>query len=334
MPAKVYYEKDCEAAALEGKTIAVVGYGSQGHAQAQNLRESGVSVVVAEIADSPNGKLAVEHGFEPLSAAEATKRADYIQILVPDPVQAKVYENEIKPNLTAGKVLGFSHGFAIHFKTIVPPKDVDVVMIAPKGPGHLVRSEYAKGAGVPCLVAVGQDASGEAQKRALAYGLGVGGARAGIIGTTFEEETETDLFGEQAVLCGGVAELIKAGFETLTDAGYQPEIAYFECMHEMKLIVDLFYQGGLAYMNYSVSDTAEYGGYTRGSRVVGDAARAEMKRILAEVKSGAFAKEWMDECGGGMKGLLARRAEEKAHAIEKTGRVLRRMMPWLDAKEV
>ena len=334
MPAKVYYEKDCEAAALEGKTIAVVGYGSQGHAQAQNLRESGVSVVVAEIADSPNGKLAVEHGFEPLSAAEATKRADYIQILVPDPVQAKVYENEIKPNLTAGKVLGFSHGFAIHFKTIVPPKDVDVVMIAPKGPGHLVRSEYAKGAGVPCLVAVGQDASGEAQKRALAYGLGVGGARAGIIGTTFEEETETDLFGEQAVLCGGVAELIKAGFETLTDAGYQPEIAYFECMHEMKLIVDLFYQGGLAYMNYSVSYTAEYGGYTRGSRVVGDAARAEMKRILAEVKSGAFAKEWMDECGGGMKGLLARRAEEKAHAIEKTGRVLRRMMPWLDAKEV
>jgi ketol-acid reductoisomerase (EC 1.1.1.86) len=277
MAAKVYYEKDANLDLLKNKVVGIIGYGSQGHAQAQNLRDSGVQVIVSDIKDTPNYQLAVSHKFTPMSAAELTKKADIIQILVPDEYQAGLYSKEIKPNLTAGKAIMFSHGFNINFKQIIPEKNIDVFMIAPKGPGHLVRSEYVKGGGVPCLVAVFQDATGKAKEIALAYGKGIGGARAGIIETTFQEETETDLFGEQVVLCGGVSELVTRGFETLIEAGYQPEIAYFECMHELKLIVDLFYQGGLSYMRYSVSNTAEYGDLTRGKRIVTDQTKKEIE---------------------------------------------------------
>ena len=331
---QMYYDKDADLGALAGKTVAIIGYGSQGHAQAQNLRDSGVTVIIAEVEGSPNWKIAVEHGFEPTSAAKAAKKADWIQMLVPDEVQPVVYRKELRRYMKPGKVYGCSHGFAIHFGTIKPPADVDVVMIAPKGPGHLVRSEFEKGAGVPCLIAVNQNASGKAKEMALAYAKGIGGARAGVIETTFAEETETDLFGEQSVLCGGVTELIKAGFDTLVEAGYHPEIAYFECMHEMKLIVDLFYQGGISYMYYSVSNTAEYGGLTRGPKVIGKQSRKAMQKILADVKSGKFAREWVRENRKGAANFKALEAKEKQLLIEKVGKNLRRMMPWIKAKEL
>jgi len=332
--AKVYYDQDADFKNLKNKTIGIIGYGSQGHAQAQNLRDSGLKVIVSELEGPPNYKLAKSQGFNSLSAAELTKQADIIQILVPDEYQAKVYEKDIKPNLSAGKAIMFSHGFNINFKQIIPAKDIDVFMIAPKGPGHLVRSEYEKGAGVPCLIAIFQDASGKAKDIALAYGKGIGGARAGIIETTFQEETETDLFGEQVVLCGGVSELVKKGFEVLIEAGYQPEIAYFECLHELKLIVDLFYQGGISYMRYSVSNTAEYGDLTRGKRIVTDATKKEMQKILKEVKDGSFAKEWMQECENGKSNFKRMEQEGKDHPIEVVGRKLRKMMKWIDSKEV
>ncbi|MHC4762299.1 MAG: ketol-acid reductoisomerase, partial [Planctomycetota bacterium] len=295
MALKIYYEKDAPIDALKGKKVAVIGYGSQGHAHSQNLRDSGIEVAVAELEGTDNYKLAMEHGFSPVDIKTAIKDAVLIIITLPDEIQAKVYESLIGPNLAAGQTIGFCHGFNIHFKYIVPPKEVNVVMIAPKGPGHLVRSEFVKGGGVPNLIAVEQDATGDAKSIALAWANGIGGARAGVIETTFKEETETDLFGEQAILCGGLSALIKAGFETLVAAGYQPEIAYFECMHEVKLIVDLMYQGGLSYMRYSISNTAEYGDLTRGRRIITDETKAEMKKILSEITSGEFAKEWVAE---------------------------------------
>jgi len=282
---KIYYDQDADLGLLADKTVAIIGYGSQGHAHAQNLRDSGVNVVIGQRPGGPNWDLAKEHGFEPLTAAEAAAKADVIMILVPDQYQADLYEKEVKPNLKAGDMLMFAHGFNIHFNQIVAPKDVDVTMCAPKGPGHLVRRVYTEGAGVPNLVAVHQDASGKALEKALAYAKGIGGTRGGVLLTTFKEETETDLFGEQAVLCGGASELVKAGFETLVEAGYQPEIAYFECLHELKLIVDLMYEGGLAKMRYSISDTAEYGDYSRGPRIITDETRKEMRKILNRASS-------------------------------------------------
>ena len=329
MEIKAYYEKDADLAYLAGKKVAIIGFGSQGHAQALNLRDSGVDVVVGQRPGSANYDLAKEFGFEPVSAAEAAEAAQAINILTPDHGQAGLYEKDIKPHLTAGKTLFFSHGFAIHFGQIVPPADVDVVMVAPKGPGHTVRSEYETGAGVPSLVAIHQDATGNALNTALAYANGIGAARAGVIPTTFREETESDLFGEQAVLCGGVTELIKAGYDTLVEAGYKPEIAYFECLHEMKLIVDLLYKGGFNYMRYSVSDTAEYGDYSRGSRVVTDEVRQEMKKILTEIQTGQFAKEWILENMSGRPGFSAMRRREADHPINAVGEKLRAMMPWL-----
>ncbi len=326
---KIYYDNDVKKGILDGKTIAVIGYGSQGHAHAQNLRDSGLNVVVGQRPGSANYDLAVKHGFEPVSAAEAAKKADLIMILVPDHVQADLYKEAIEPNLESGNMLLFSHGFNIHFGQIVAPKDVDVAMVAPKGPGHLVRREYEIGRGVPCLVAVEQDASGNALDLALGYAQGIGGTRAGVIETTFKEETETDLFGEQCVLCGGVSELIKAGFETLIEAGYQPEIAYFECCHELKLIVDLIYEGGLSRMRYSISDTAEYGDLTRGKRVITDETRKEMKRILEEIQSGNFAKEWLLENRVNRPVFNALRKREREHKLEQVGARLRDMMSWL-----
>jgi ketol-acid reductoisomerase len=330
---KMVYEKDAPLDALKGKTVAVIGYGSQGHAHAQNMRDSGLKVIVANRKDSPNGRLAIEHGFNPMSVDDAVKQADLIIITLPDEVQPEVYNKSIKPNLKKGQALGATHGFNFHFKTIEAPKDLDVILIAPKGPGHLVRSEFEKGGGVPCLLAVFQDASGNARKTALAWGNGVGGARSGIIETTFKDECETDLFGEQAVLCGGLSALIKAGFETLTEAGYPPEMAYFECVHEVKLIVDLIYQGGLDYMRYSISNTAEYGDLTRGPRIVTDETKKEMRKILAEITSGQFAKEWRAEYEGGMKNFKRLYEADNTHPVEVTGRKLRKMMPWLKAKE-
>ncbi len=332
--AKVYYQKDAPLGPLKGKKVAVIGYGSQGHAHSLNLRDSGIKVAVAELKGTANYKLAQKHGFKPGDIKTAMNGATLIIITLPDEMQAKIYETQIKPNLKAGQTLGFCHGFNIHFKYIVPPKNVNVVMIAPKGPGHLVRAEYEKGGGVPCLVAVKQDATKTAKKIALAWGNGIGGARAGIIQTTYKEETETDLFGEQAVLCGGLTSLIKAGFETLVKAGYQPEIAYFECCHEVKLIVDLMYQGGMSYMRYSISNTAEYGDLTRGPRIVTDKTRAEMKKILSEIKSGKFAKEWVGEYKGGMKKFNALYKKDYNCKLEKVGRKLRKMMKWIDSKEV
>ncbi|MGH2270909.1 ketol-acid reductoisomerase [Anaerohalosphaeraceae bacterium U12dextr] len=332
--AKMYYENDAPITALQGKTVAIVGYGSQGHAHAQNLRDSGIQVKIAELPNTANYKLAIEHGFKPTTIAEAVKGAALIIITLPDEIQSKVYEAEIKPNLTAGQTLGFCHGFNIHFGYIKPANDINVVMIAPKGPGHLVRSEYEKGGGVPCLIAVYQDADKNAKNVALAWANGIGGARAGIIETTFKEETETDLFGEQVVLCGGLTALIKAGFETLVEAGYQPEIAYFECMHEVKLIVDLMYQGGMSYMRYSISNTAEYGDLTRGPRIITEQTKAEMKKILGEITSGAFAKEWVDEYKSGMKNFNALYQKDYNSKLETVGRTLRKMMKWIHAKEV
>jgi len=334
MALKIYYEKDATIDALKGKKVAVIGYGSQGHAHSQNLRDSGIEVSVAELKGTDNFKLAQEHNFTPTDIKTAMAGASLIIVTLPDEVQGQVYQGQIEPNLVAGQTLGFCHGFNIHFKYIVPPKDINVVMIAPKGPGHLVRSEFKKGGGVPCLVAVKQDASGNAKQIALAWGRGIGGARAGIIETTYKEETETDLFGEQAVLCGGLTALIKAGFETLVEAGYQPEIAYFECMHEVKLIVDLMYQGGMNYMRYSISNTAEYGDLTRGPRIVTEQTKAEMKKILGEITSGRFAKEWVEEYKSGAKNFKALYEKDHDCQLETVGRKLRKMMKWIDSKEV
>jgi len=330
--AKVYYDKDANLAALKGKKIAVIGYGSQGHAQAQNLRDSGLKVAVSDLEGSENWRLAVRDGFKPVSAAEAAKEADLIQILTQDDVQAKLYKTSVEPYLKKGKVLIFSHGFNIHFSQIVPPATVDVIMIAPKGPGHIVRRMFSEGGGVPCLIAIQQDASGEAKKIALAYAKGIGGTRAGVIETTFREEVETDLFGEQVVLCGGVTELIKAGFETLVEAGYQPEIAYFECLNELKLIVDLIFEGGLTYMRYSVSDTAEYGDYTRGPMVIDEETRERMKEILHDVQSGAFAREWILENQAGRPVYNALKKRDAEHQVEIVGKELRKMMKWIKPK--
>ena len=332
--ATIYYEKDAPIDPLRGKKVAVIGYGSQGHAHSQNLRDSGIEVAVAELEGTDNFKLAQEHGFSPGSIAEAMEGAILIIVTLPDEIQAKVYESQIGPNLKAGQTLGFCHGFNIHFKYISPPETVNVVMIAPKGPGHLVRSEYVKGGGVPNLVAVFRDATGDGKQIALAWANGIGGARAGIIETTFKEETETDLFGEQVVLCGGLTSLIKGGFETLVEAGYQPEIAYFECLHEVKLIVDLMYQGGLSYMRHSISNTAEYGDLTRGSRIITERTRAEMKKILGEVTSGDFAKEWVAEYQGGLKKFNELYEKDHDSQLETVGRQLRKMMEWVDSKEV
>lgn len=326
---RIFYEKDAPLTPIEGKTVAIIGYGSQGHAHAQNLRDSGINVIVGQRSGSANYDLAVKHGFEPVSAAEAAEKADLIMMLVPDHVQGDIYRDAIEPGLKAGNMLLFSHGFNIHFGQIVPPADVDVAMVAPKGPGHLVRREYEVGAGVPCLVAIHQDAGGNAMETALAYANGIGGARGGVIETTFREETETDLFGEQCVLCGGAAELIKAGFETLVNAGYQPEIAYFECCHELKLIVDLIYEGGLANMRYSISDTAEYGDLTRGKRIITDETRKEMRKILDEIQSGEFAKEWLLENKVNRPAFNAMRRQQAEHPIEEVGARLRDMMSWL-----
>ncbi|MBF0489056.1 MAG: ketol-acid reductoisomerase [Candidatus Omnitrophica bacterium] len=327
--AKIYYDKDCNINDIKNKTVAVVGYGIQGRGQALNLRDSGLKVIVAQRPGGPNYDKAIQDGFKPMSVEEATKLADVMIILTQDHLQADIYHKSIAPFLTKGKALAFSHGFNIHFKLIVPPKDVDVFMIAPKGPGSLVRRQYEEGKGVPCLVAIHQNATKNALKIALAYAKGVGGSRAGIIQTTFQEETETDLFGEQAVLCGGASELIKAGFETLVKAGYQPEIAYFECLHELKLIVDIIYEEGIQGMRKKVSDTAEYGDLTRGPRIVTAKTRAEMQKILKEIQTGKFAKEWMAENKNGRKNFLQMRKAGDAHPIEKVGARLRSMMSWM-----
>jgi ketol-acid reductoisomerase len=329
MSAKVYYDQDADLGLLSGKKIAIIGYGSQGHAHAQNLRDSGLDVIIAELEGTDNYNLAKEAGFEVVSAEEAAKQADWLQILLPDEVQKKVFETAIRDNMKEGAVLGFSHGFNIRFGQIAPPAHCNVVMVAPKGPGHLVRSVYTEGAGVPNLIAIEQDATGNAKDLALAYSKGIGGTRAGTLETTFTEETETDLFGEQAVLCGGVVELMKKGFETLVEAGYQPEIAYFECLHEMKLIIDLVYEKGISYMNYSVSDTAEYGEYAIGKRIITDETKQEMKKVLSEIQSGQFAKEWLDENANGRPNYNKARDEIKTHQVEQVGEQLRSMMKWL-----
>jgi ketol-acid reductoisomerase len=334
MPAKTYYDKDADLALLKGKTLAILGYGSQGHAHAQNLRDSGCNVIVAELPDTPNYEQAVKDGFQPLSTEEAVRKADMLTILAPDELQADIFRNQIRPNLKPGAVIVCSHGFNVHFGQFEVPKGVSTILVAPKGPGHLLRAEYVRGAGVPCLIAMGDGASPEAFKLGLAYAKGIGGTRAGVIETTFAEETETDLFGEQVVLCGGVSALVKAGYETLVEAGYQPEMAYFECVHELKLIVDLIYQGGLNYMRYSISNTAEYGDYTRGPRIVTEETKAEMKRILTEIQNGQFAKEWILENKANAPAFKAVRRQERAHQVEEVGRQLRRMMSWINAKEV
>jgi ketol-acid reductoisomerase len=331
--AKRYYENDGDINQLNGRTVAIIGYGSQGHAHALNLRDSGIDVVVGLHSASKSWQKAEAAGLRVLSTADAAKTANVIMILVPDHIQGDLYNNEIAPNLSAGKTLMFAHGFNVHFGEIMPPSDMDVSMIAPKAPGHRVRELFTEGVGVPGLVAIHQDASGHALDRALAYAMALGCLKAGVIETTFKEETESDLFGEQSVLCGGVSELIRAGFETLTEAGYAPEIAYFECLHELKLIVDLIQEGGLAYMRYSVSDTAEFGDYTRGPRIVTAETRAEMKRILVEVQSGQFAREWMDENRAGRKKFLQMREAARQQPIEVVGRELREMMTFLKKKK-
>jgi ketol-acid reductoisomerase len=330
---KRYYEKDGNLDYLKGRTVAIIGYGSQGHAHALNLRDSGVDVVVSEAPGSPSWAKAEAAGLKVMTTPEAAKAGNVIMILVPDHVQAAVYNKDIAPHMTAGKTLMFAHGFNIHFKQIAPPKDIDVTMIAPKAPGHRVRELFVEGVGVPALVAVEQNATGQALERALAYALALGCLKAGVIETTFREETESDLFGEQAVLCGGASELIRAGFETLVAAGYAPEIAYFECLHELKLIVDLIQEGGLGYMRFSVSDTAEYGDYTRGPRIVNEQTRAEMRKILSEIQSGQFAKEWIDENKSGRKNFLAMREAARHQPVEEVGRELREMMPFLKKKK-
>jgi ketol-acid reductoisomerase len=329
----ILYDKDGSLAPLKGKTVAIIGFGSQGHAHAQNLRDSGIKVVVAELPGTHNYKTAVEMGFTPMTAAEATKQGDLLIIVLPDEIQSIVYKKEIEPNLKPGKALGFCHGFNIHFKQIVPPAGVDVIMIAPKGPGHTVRSCYQEGSGVPCLLAVEKNETGKAREIGLAWGIGIGGGRAGIIETSFREETETDLFGEQAVLCGGLTALVKAGFSTLTEAGYSPEMAYFECMHELLLIIKLMAEGGLTWMRYSISNTAEYGDLTRGPVLIDDAVKVKMKKILKDIQDGTFAKEWMAEARAGAKNLKALREADRNIPLEVTGRKLRKMFSWMEAKE-
>jgi ketol-acid reductoisomerase len=330
--AKIYYDSDCNLKLLEGKVIGIVGYGSQGHAQAQNLRDSGCQVIVAEAKGSRGWKSAKEAGFRVVGAADVAKEADIIVMLVPDTLQRDIYYRSIEKGLAPGNTLMFAHGFNIHYGQIIPPPDIDVTMIAPKCPGHMLRQVYTEKKGPPAIIAVHQDTSGGARDIALAYAKGIGCSRAGVIETTFAEETETDLFGEQTVLCGGVSALVKAGFETLVEAGYQPEIAYFECFHELKLIVDLMYQGGLGYMRYSVSDTAEYGDYTRGPRVIDDMVKDEMAQILAEIQDGSFAKEWILENQAGRPVYNALKRMDAEHLIEEVGEELRQMMPWLKGK--
>ena len=334
MPAKIYYDQDADLGLLRGKKIAIIGYGSQGHAHALNLKDSGQDVVVGLYKGSKGWAKAEKEGLRVATVNEAAQAGDVIMILLPDQTQRHVFETEIKGGLGKGKMLMFAHGFNIHFNQVVPPPDVDVSMIAPKAPGHMMRDLFTQGPGVPGLLAVQQDVSGKAKDMALAYGKGVGCTRAGVLETTFKEETETDLFGEQAALCGGISHLIKASFDTLVEAGYQPEVAYFECMHEMKLIVDLFYQGGLAYMRYSVSDTAEYGDYSRGPRVVNEQTRAEMRKILGEIQSGQFAREWVLENQANRPSFLATRRREAEHPIEEVGARLRKMMSWIKPPRV
>lgn len=330
--ATIYYEKDADPKYLQGKTVAVMGFGSQGHAHAMNLKDSGVEVIVGLRPESRFNQAAKKARIKTFSVAKAAKEAQVIMMLVPDHAQADLYKNEIAPNLEKGDALAFAHGFNIHFGQIVPPEEVDVFMVAPKGPGHLVRRQFTQGGGVPCLIAIHQDATGQAKPVGLAYARAIGGARAGVIETTFLEETETDLFGEQAVLCGGVTELIRAGFDTLVSAGYQPEVAYFECLHEMKLIVDLIYEGGIANMRYSISDTAKYGDITRGKRIITEKTRREMKKILGEIQNGEFAREFILENKVGRPVFNALLKKDAAHQIEKVGEKLRTMMPWIGKK--
>ncbi|MEY3284718.1 MAG: ketol-acid reductoisomerase, class [Acidobacteriota bacterium] len=331
---KIYYDKDADPKALAGKRIAIIGYGSQGFGHSNNLKDSGCDVIVGLRADSPSVAKAQSAGLEVLPVADAAERADIIMMLTPDELTPGIYKREIEPHLRPGKYLAVAHGFSIHFKKIVPPAGVSVFMVAPKGPGHLVRREYERGGGVPCLIAVAQDPIGDAQQVALAYASAIGGGRAGVIETNFKEETETDLFGEQAVLCGGLTALIQAGYETLTEAGYAPEMAYFECLHEMKLIVDLLYEGGIANMRYSISNTAEYGDLTRGKRVIGPEVKQRMKQILNEIQTGQFADEWMAEAESGKVNFNRMIAEEKQHSIEQVGAQLRGLMPWLSANKI
>jgi ketol-acid reductoisomerase len=334
MPVKIYYDNDADLSRLKGKKVALVGYGIQGRGQGLNLRDSGIEVIVAQRKGGRNYELALEDGFEPVSAEEAAQQGDVIQILTQDHLQAEIYEKSIQPSLKRGKTLLFSHGFNIHFGYIKPPKEIDVIMVAPKGPGALVRSQFLEGGGVPCLVAVHQNASGQALQVALAHAKAIGGTKAGVIETTFKEETETDLFGEQVVLCGGLTELIRAGFETLVNAGYQPELAYFECLHEVKLIVDAIFTSGISGMHRRVSDTAEYGDYSRGKRVITKTAREEMKKILKEIQTGQFAKEWMEENKKGRPNFNRFREECDQHLVEKVGASLRKMMHWIREKQV
>jgi ketol-acid reductoisomerase len=326
---KVYYENETSLDSLKGKKIAILGYGSQGHAHALNLKESGMDVIIAEVKGGEAWNKAGAAGFEVVEAADAVKTATVIMVLLPDQIQKKVYDEAIAANLKEGDTLVFAHGFNIHYKQIIPPANVNVMMVAPKGPGHLVRRTFSEGSGVPCLIAIYQDPSGKTKDMALAWAKGIGGTKAGVIETTFKDETETDLFGEQAVLCGGSAELIKAGFDTLVEGGYPPELAYFECMHELKLIVDLYYEGGLSRMNYSVSDTAEYGGMSRGKKVITEETRKIMRDILKDVQDGTFAKEWIDEYAKGQPNMNQLREENKNHPIEKVGAKLREMMSWV-----
>ncbi|MDN3025047.1 ketol-acid reductoisomerase [Streptomyces sp. S.PB5] len=328
--AELFYDADADLSIIQGRKVAVIGYGSQGHAHALSLRDSGVDVRVGLHEGSKSKAKAEEQGLRVVTPAEAAAEADVIMILVPDPIQAQVYEESIKDNLNDGDALFFGHGLNIRFDFIKPPAGVDVCMVAPKGPGHLVRRQYEEGRGVPCIAAVEQDATGSAFPLALSYAKGIGGTRAGVIKTTFTEETETDLFGEQAVLCGGTAALVKAGFETLTEAGYQPEIAYFECLHELKLIVDLMYEGGLEKMRWSVSETAEWGDYVTGPRIITDATKAEMKKVLAEIQDGTFAREWMAEYHGGLKKYNEYKQQDSEHLLETTGKQLRKLMSWVN----
>ena len=333
MAAQIYYDNDADLSLLKDKTIAILGYGSQGHAQAQNLRDSGCNVIIGQRPGSANYDLAVSHGFEPVSLAEATQQGDLVNVLLPDEVQGDIYREQIRDNLSEGNILMCSHGFNIHFGQVAPPAGVDALLVAPKGHGHLVRAEYEKGGGVPSLIALSEGASEETKALGLAYAKGIGGTRGGVIETSFAEETETDLFGEQVVLCGGVSELVKMAFETLVEAGYQPEMAYFECLHELKLIVDLFYEGGISYMRYSVSNTAEYGDYMTGPRIITEDTRQVMRQVLKEIQEGVFARHWILENKGGAANFKSRRRIDKDHEVELVGRRLRKLMTWIDAKE-
>ncbi|MFL2871247.1 MAG: ketol-acid reductoisomerase [Pirellulaceae bacterium] len=334
MTATIYYDSDANLELLKDKTIAILGYGSQGHAQAQNLRDSGCNVIIGQRPGSANYDLAVEHGFEPMSLTDATSQGDLVNVLLPDEVQGDIYTSQIRDNLSPGNIIMCSHGFNVHFGQVEAPESVDTLLVAPKGPGHLVRSEFEKGGGVPALIALSEGASDETFQLGLAYAKGIGGTRGGVIQTTFAEETETDLFGEQVVLCGGVSELVKMAFETLVEAGYQPEMAYFECLHELKLIVDLFYEGGLSYMRYSVSNTAEFGDYSTGERIINEDTRTEMRKVLKEIQDGVFARNWILENRAGAPAFKARRRRDHDHELEQVGRRLRKLMTWIDAKEV